>query len=58
MLPLILISFKSEGIYEELHSLYRVDFKEELIIHLQHRIIHIIVIYIFCILLMHTNTDQ
>jgi hypothetical protein len=55
ILPLTLVSFKLEGIHKELHSLRHVDLKKELIIHLQHRIIYIIVIYVFCTLLMHTN---
>jgi hypothetical protein len=57
ILPLTLVSFGSGGIHEELHFLQRVDLRK-ITIHLQHRIVHIIVIYIFCILLKHTNIDQ
>jgi hypothetical protein len=51
MLPLTLVSFGSGGIREGLHSSRRVDLREESTIHLQHRIVHIIVIYVFCTLL-------
>ena len=50
MLPLILVSLRSGGIRKELHFLQRVDLRESTI-HLQHRIVHIIVIYVFCMLL-------
>jgi hypothetical protein len=55
MLPLMLVLFGLGGIYKELHSLQRVDLKKS-IIHLQHCIVQIIVIYVFYILLMHTNS--
>jgi 23S rRNA pseudoU1915 N3-methylase RlmH len=49
-LALTLVSFGSGGIRKELRSSQRVDLKESTI-HLQHRIVHIIVIYVFCTLL-------
>ena len=49
-LAIALVSFGSGGIREELHSSQRVDLRE-LTIHLQHRIVYIIVIYVFCTLL-------
>ena len=49
-LAMALVSFGSGGIREELHSSQRVDLREGNI-HLQHRIVHIIVIYVFCTLL-------
>jgi len=56
ILPLTLVSFGSGGIRDECYSSRRVDLREG-IIHLQHRIIHIIVIYVFCTLLKHTNNN-
>ena len=53
-LAIALVSFGSGGIRKELHSSQRVDLRE-LTIHLQHCIVHIIVIYVFCTLLKHTN---
>ena len=50
-----LILFKLRGICKELYFLQYIDFRE-LTIHLQYRIVHIIVIYVFCILLKHTNS--
>ena len=49
-LAIALVLFGLGGICKELHSLQYVDLKE-LTIHLQYRIVHIIVIYVFCILL-------
>jgi hypothetical protein len=54
-LALMLVLFGLGGIYKELYSSQHVDFKKSTI-YLQHRIVHIIVIYVFCILLKHTNT--
>ena len=54
MLPLTLVLFRLEGIHKELHFLQHVDFRE-LTIYLQYRIVYIIVIYVFCMLLKHTN---
>ena len=55
-LAMALVLFGSGGICEELHSSQYIDLRE-LTIYLQYRIVHIIVIYVFCTLLKHTNTD-
>ena len=54
-LPLTLVSFGSRGIRDKYCSSQRVDLRESRI-HQQHRIVHIIVIYVFCTLLKHTNS--
>src|SRR6266576_4980534 len=55
-LPLTLVSFGSGGIRDKYHSSHYVDLRES-IIHQQHRIVHIIVIYVFCTLLKQTNNN-
>jgi hypothetical protein len=52
----MLVLFRSGGIREELYILQRVDFKK-LTIYLQHRIVYIIIIYVFYTLLMYTNNS-
>ena len=55
MLPLTLVLFRLGGIRKELYFLQYIEFRESTI-YLQHRIVYIIVIYVFRILLKHINT--
>ena len=49
-----LVLFRLGGIRKELYSLQYIDLRESTV-YLQHRIVHIIVIYVSCILLKYTN---